>query len=66
MDNLIATTDASLLAYILPNVSTNAYYEGYGWFGELTIIDPTEMYKFKKTDVRLASWFPLQTRTGAR
>jgi Asp/Glu/hydantoin racemase len=37
MDNLISSTDASLLAYILPDVSSNAYYEGYGYLSSMTL-----------------------------
>jgi len=33
--------------YIKSQVSSATYYAGYGWFGSLTEIDPTELYKIK-------------------
>ena len=33
--------------YIKNQVSSATYYSGYGWFGSLTVIDPTKLYKIK-------------------
>jgi len=37
MDNLISSTDASLSVYILPDVSTQVYYSGYGYLSSITM-----------------------------
>lgn len=33
--------------YIKNQTASATWYNGYGWFGELTLIDPREMYKIK-------------------
>ncbi len=33
--------------YIKNQVSSATYYTGFGWFGTLTVIDPTKLYKIK-------------------
>ena len=35
--NLIGTTDASVLVRILPNLATNKYFEGVGYFSSLSM-----------------------------
>ncbi|MFO7851404.1 MAG: T9SS type A sorting domain-containing protein, partial [Bacteroidales bacterium] len=45
--------------YIKNQVASATYYEGYGWFGELEEIDPTELYKVKIqniSDIDITGW----------
>ncbi|MFN2379169.1 MAG: PKD domain-containing protein [Bacteroidales bacterium] len=45
--------------YIKNQVASSTYYEGYGWFGELEEIDPTELYKIKIqniSDIDITGW----------
>ena len=42
--------------YIKSQVSSATYYPGYGWFGSLTTIDPTELYKIKLSNGGVTSF----------
>ncbi|MEA1886877.1 MAG: T9SS type A sorting domain-containing protein, partial [Bacteroidota bacterium] len=45
--------------YIKNQVASATYYDGYGWFGELEEIDPTELYKIKvqnNSDIDITGW----------
>jgi PKD repeat protein len=45
--------------YIKNQVAAAEYYSGYGWFGELSEIDPTELYKLKiqnSCDINKKGW----------
>jgi len=42
--------------YIKSQVSSATYYPGYGWFGSLTTLDPTELYKIKLSNGGITSF----------
>ena len=43
----VLTTVTSNGDYIKNQVSSATYYTGTGWFGSLTVLDPTKLYKLK-------------------
>ena len=47
LKSVLLSVDAQEGDYIKNQVASAMYYEGLGWFGELTTIDPKEMYKIK-------------------
>jgi len=45
LDNVLSSLSLSENDYIKNQTSSATYYEGYGWYGALTDIDPTQMYQ---------------------
>ena len=45
LDNVLSSLSLSENDYIKNQTSSATYYEGYGWYGALTEIDPTQMYQ---------------------
>jgi len=45
LDNVLSSITLSENDYIKNQTSSATYYAGYGWYGALTDIDPTQMYQ---------------------